>query len=345
MSCESCHGNANRWFQDHTAFGTRNRHEAYDAVGMPKLFDLGTRAEVCVGCHVGAPADPSRGLPLRDMNHDMIAAGHPRLNFDFAESQRRLNPHWFEKDRTASDPRTPAGPAFEAKSWLVGRIASAEAACVLLADRATRADPWPEFAEMNCFACHHEFEPSGWRLSAAKRTPARKPGMAAWQTLWPVTRTDDFARLGSDANHDTVALVTLMERSRSPNPSLAATAATTTAKKLRGVRDSLSRLPEKDAGKVARGVFLSIPPERADLLDWDEARQVGFGLAALDRARLKLGGTPDPLLARLGAYLQLPRPPDGGGFDSPRGYTPAAGRDLLRESLKSVPARADVIER
>ncbi|HUR53341.1 MAG TPA: hypothetical protein VMZ71_04385, partial [Gemmataceae bacterium] len=316
-----------------------------DAFGMSKLFDLGTRAEVCTGCHVGAPADPARGIPLRDMNHDMIAAGHPRLNFDFAEYQQKMRPHWFEKDRTATNPRTPAGPAFEAKAWLVGRVAAAEAACSLTADRATRADPWPEFAEMNCFACHHEFEPKGWRLSAARRTPARKPGMAAWQTVWPVTRSDDFTKLGSDANHDVVSLIALLERSRSPNPALASTAATTTAKKLRAVRDTLSRSGEKDAAKVARGVFLSIPPERADILDWDEARQVYSGLAALDRARLKAGGTPDPVLAKFADHLRLPRTADGSGFDSPRGYDPAAGRDLLRECLKSVPARADVIER
>ena len=341
MNCDSCHGNPDRWMSPHTAFADKNRTQAYDAVGMPKLFDLGTRAELCAGCHVGAPADPARGLPLRDMNHDMIAAGHPRLNFDFAEYQRRMNPHWFEKDRTAPDPHTPAGPAFEAKAWLVGRVASAEAACALLADRATRADPWPEFAEMNCFACHHEFEPASWRLPAAQRTPPRKPGMAAWQTLWPVTRPDDFTKLGSDANHDVVELIARMERSRSPNPALAATAAAGSAKKLRAVRDSLSRSSEMDAARVARGVFLSMPPERADWVDWDEARQMFHGLAALDRTRRE--GQPDPILAKFADHLRLPRPPGGAWFDSPRGYTPASGRDLLRECLKSVPVRADVI--
>ena len=31
-----------------------------------------------------APADSRRGMPLRDVDHDMLAAGHPRLEFEFA---------------------------------------------------------------------------------------------------------------------------------------------------------------------------------------------------------------------------------------------------------------------
>jgi hypothetical protein len=346
MDCAACHGKEELWGPGgHNVFGSRNRHEAYESLGLPKLFDLGTRADVCVGCHVGAPADPSRGLPLRDMNHDMIAAGHPPLTFDFADAMHRMPKHWFEKDRTASDPRTPAGPALDAKAWLVGRVAVASAACALLADRATRADPWPEFAEMNCTACHHEFEPKGWRLSAARRSPARKPGMAAWQTVWPVTRADDFVKLNSDVSHDLTALIASVERTRSPNEKAVAASAAAVAGKLGRVREELSRLPAKDAAKLARAVFLAVPQERADFLDWDEAKQVYAGLAAIDRSTVqKVGGAADPLLAKFEEHMQFARDPEN-WFRRPRGYDPAAGRDLLRECLKSVPARADVIER
>src|SRR6185312_10631892 len=135
-----------------------NRDTGYQQSGMARLYDIGERALACAGCHVGAPADPERGYPVRDMNHDMIAAGHPRLNFDFADYQRRLPPHWQEKDRLAAA-ATPRPPDFEAKGWLVGRVAAAEAACRLTADRARRLAPWPEFAEFNCYACHHDLVP------------------------------------------------------------------------------------------------------------------------------------------------------------------------------------------
>ena len=35
MNCDSCHGNPDRWMSPHTAFGDKNRPQAYDAVGMP----------------------------------------------------------------------------------------------------------------------------------------------------------------------------------------------------------------------------------------------------------------------------------------------------------------------
>ena len=147
VSCEACHGDAGKWLALHT---TTDRAAAYEQHGMAKLFDIGERAVACAGCHVGAPADESRGIPVRDMNHDMIAAGHPRLNFDFADYQRRF-PHWKEKD---------ASPEFEVKAWLVGRAAHAEAATRLTADRESRgktgAASMPEFAEWNCVSCHHK---------------------------------------------------------------------------------------------------------------------------------------------------------------------------------------------
>ncbi|MFO0801822.1 MAG: hypothetical protein U0791_01680 [Gemmataceae bacterium] len=170
MSCEACHGDAGKWMPKHTTWGKTDRAAGYDATGMAKLFDIGERAVICAGCHVGAAADDSRGYPVRDMNHDMIAAGHPRLNFDFAEYQRWLRPHWQEEDRS---------PEFEVKAWLVGRAAHAEAATKLTADRESRGKagsaPWPEFAESSCVSCHHKLE-DGFPAVSAKPAP---------QVMWP----------------------------------------------------------------------------------------------------------------------------------------------------------------
>ena len=65
VSCEACHGNAGGWLREHTTGQTS---------GMTPLVEVGNRAAACVGCHVGSPA--GQGYPVRDMNHDMIAAGH-----------------------------------------------------------------------------------------------------------------------------------------------------------------------------------------------------------------------------------------------------------------------------
>lgn len=172
VSCEACHGDAGKWVSRHASWSAANRGEQYERHGMAKLYDLGERAAMCAGCHVGAPADPARGYPVRDMNHDMIAAGHPRLNFDFADYQRRLSPHWFEEDQS---------PEFEVRAWLVGRVAHQESALLLHEDRRNRAKandsrtPWPEFADWNCVSCHH---PIGAGFPGSTGQPQRP-------SIWP----------------------------------------------------------------------------------------------------------------------------------------------------------------
>ena len=288
VSCEACHGNAGAWLQPHTAWsGDRTRF--YEPAGMAPLYDLGERAVACAGCHVGAPA--GGGLPVRDMNHDMIAAGHPRLNFDFAEYQRRLPKHWQEKDRTRSG--TPQRETNEAKVWYVGRVAHAEVACKLLADRAARAQaddprtPWPEFAEFNCAACHHHLQVPGagdWRKSA-EYLAGRTPGVPPWQTVWPVTHAPGLANPARGASRVKDVVLT-MEAPRPAKPAAAGKVAGDAAAQLAALRRSLVALPDAEVAQQAQAFF----PTGAPLVpEWDSATQLFYGLAALDYGR----GKPD----------------------------------------------------
>ena len=118
------------------------------------LNSLTVRAETCAGCHVGAPA--VNGYPVRDMNHDMIAAGHPELTNDLAALMNRLPKHWFERDRAKSD--QPERKLKETWKDIVER-AKSSAATKLKADRETRTDgrtPWPELSETKCTNCHRK---------------------------------------------------------------------------------------------------------------------------------------------------------------------------------------------
>jgi hypothetical protein len=154
--CESCHGPAWSWLGPHTLGpGWREKYPAASKA-LLDVSDLAATARSCVGCHIGAP--PGEGLGVRDMNHDMIAAGHPRLNFEFAGYLAQLPPHWNPKSLPdMSDPR------FRARAWAVGQVISAEAALKLLEHRAGQAG-WPELAEYSCYACHHDLAgPGGWR--------------------------------------------------------------------------------------------------------------------------------------------------------------------------------------
>src|SRR5438270_762444 len=53
-----------------------------------------------------------------------------------------------------ADRRPPRHPRDEGRTWALGQLASADAALALLEQRA-RHGAWPEFAEYDCYGCHH----------------------------------------------------------------------------------------------------------------------------------------------------------------------------------------------
>ena len=155
ITCEACHGNAADWKGPHTAWGVATRAKGIMETGFVDLNLPRVRAETCVGCHHGAPAKD--GLPVRDMNHDMIAAGHPELKFDYEKLLARLPKHWLERGRHDSSP-----------SAEMQNTASVfpTAAAHLKADRQKRnaagdpRTPFPELADQwACVKCHRELGP------------------------------------------------------------------------------------------------------------------------------------------------------------------------------------------
>src|SRR5258707_6359375 len=125
----------------HDKAGWADKNEADKiALGGRPTKNLRARAQICADCHVGSPG--------RSVNHDLIAAGHPRLNFEYASFLGRINKHWREaKDRSRN-------ADFEGRVWFMGQLAAAKAALDLLEWRATSAEQvWPDFAEYDCFAC------------------------------------------------------------------------------------------------------------------------------------------------------------------------------------------------
>ena len=172
VSCEACHGNSADWIGPHTQWNaSTDRAKALASTGMTALNDVTVRAKTCLGCHVGSPENPATGEPLRDVNHDLIAAGHPRLNFDFATYLERLPAHWIEKDRTQS-PAVAKNSSLTPWYWTIGRVAANRASYELLAARAALAEnhplAWPELAEHDCFSCHRNLGKERRDLSATR---------------------------------------------------------------------------------------------------------------------------------------------------------------------------------
>jgi len=146
--CRSCHGAGGDWVNSHSGWGDlsdNERRQHYEKSGMVWLRDTGTLARTCASCHVGELS--------RSVDHDMIAAGHPRLNFELGSYLANLPRHWRLKQRVAVE---------EAEQWRTGQLVVARAALELLAHRAEQGGKqtgvWPELSEYRCAACHHDLQ-------------------------------------------------------------------------------------------------------------------------------------------------------------------------------------------
>jgi hypothetical protein len=182
VTCESCHGSAGDWINEHysSAWTKIDRHQKTNRHGMRDTENLVSRAQVCAHCHVGNSND--------HVGHDLIAAGHPPLKFEFTAYLDLLPKHWNEHRERAQT------PDFELRSWLAGQLASTYGALQVLESRTRPALPgeahpptWPELAEFDCFACHHDLESPSWRIE--RGFTGRKPGQVSWGSwYWSMPR-------------------------------------------------------------------------------------------------------------------------------------------------------------
>lgn len=305
VGCEACHTAPGRptadWLKPHqSGWKPGGLADCYGRGAMRWLGSAADRSAACVGCHVGAPA--ADGIPLREVNHDLIAAGHPRLFFDYATFMGLMPPHWGETGRRQKDgsPRPTEPPA---DVWLTGQVAAAKATLDLYADRCKRSTAgtavWPELADMSCYACHHDLGPN----------PGDRKGV--WKDWIGPRLSDPLVRvLGWSDDPAVRKLVSdrIVPRER--------------AAELGEVAASLSRrLGEPLKPDFAR---LKSPPK---VLDWDAAAQSYYALRSVGRPDA------DPL-RQLAKKLTLPRGPQAA--NSPVKYDAAAVRRLVERASETV---------
>ena len=172
VGCESCHGPAKQWLGLHSTIAWRGLSpEAKSSLGfVDTTADIAGRARLCANCHVGSPG--------RDVNHDLIAAGHPRLNFEFSTFHANLPKHWDAQSPRSTEIRDiEKDPAFEARAWLTGQLVTAQTSLRLLQHRTEERQPWPELSEYACFSCHHDLKENSWYQSRRRST-----GRYSWGT-------------------------------------------------------------------------------------------------------------------------------------------------------------------
>ncbi len=273
VSCEACHGNAEKWQIAHSnAISPDKRKATFADWQMNDLNDWHVQATTCAGCHIGAAEDKARGIPVRDMNHDMIAAGHPRLEFEFASYQSRLAKHWMPRNRTTGQP--PSGDA-PLHAWAHGQLAVEEAYCALSLDRMSRANseprsPYPEFADWNCSHCHHQLAGVPWREEAAKKqSTARGLGRPAW--------------IGASAVLPATPVPTFGEKRDAQKSKL--------DQRLKTIAERFGAL-EKSPADVRKTIGDLLATATVSPANWEEASRDYLGLRSLELAIRAAGGVP-----------------------------------------------------
>ncbi len=161
VSCENCHGPASGWLGPHT---TKNwPHEKSVQLGMYDTRNLESRSVRCLTCHLGTAE--------KFVDHEMIAAGHPDLTFELGLFTFVMPAHWKMPERD--------NPWRQVQAWGVGQAVQLRESLNRLARRAN-GPIWPEYAELDCFACHHSLTRSedSWRQE--RGYAGRQPGNPPW---------------------------------------------------------------------------------------------------------------------------------------------------------------------
>lgn len=295
VGCESCHGPAKQWLGLHSTIEWRGLStEAKSSLGfVDTTADLAGRAQLCAKCHVGSPG--------RDVNHDLIAAGHPRLNFEFSAFHANLPKHW--------DPHSPRSteindiekdPAFEARAWLTGQLVTAQTSLRLLQHRTGGRQPWPEFAEYSCFSCHHDLKENSWYQSRRRST-----GRFSWGTwnygTFPALTQD------SEANRQFESLKTLMEDSFPDRGEVRQRAGDLDRVLAKLINEESSRDYSRQ-GLDQLALQMIVHSRKGDLpaASWDQTAQLYLATVAISLAREKTAGE-DPLNLNIQNDLEVIR--------------------------------------
>jgi hypothetical protein len=188
VSCVVCHGAYANWVDQHGSvlrreeWRTLSRSTKEQSYGMTDLWDPAKRARLCLSCHVGSVEEG------KVITHAMYAAGHPPLPAVEIATFSNAMRHWeYLKEKNARARKLlrfdPDDAAVEqTKLVMVSGIVSLRETMSLLAGQAGAATSgtWPEFAQFDCYACHHELKTPSWRQQRGYPGKPGRPQMRSW---------------------------------------------------------------------------------------------------------------------------------------------------------------------
>src|SRR5262249_11517569 len=298
VSCESCHGPASAWLESHMLKGWTPQ-KSY-ALGMVDLSDPTGRSEKCLSCHLGTAEN--------EVDHRMIAAGHPDLVFELDSYSAIQPPHW----KPAADPN------HDVRLWAVGQAIQLREALKRLA-RHAQGPSWPEFTEYSCFSCHHSLTKpeTSWRQE--RGYPHRAAGSPPWDSahyiVFRILARDVDAGASQQLEAQLETLYQLTSSLNGPPKAIAERAA------------AASDLANRFAVEIAQASFdrarasrlLKSISDQGDTISNEDTRSAEQAAMALDTIFLsyekQAGSRPEVRAAIDGLFRELNNP---SSYDAPR---------------------------
>ena len=372
VSCQACHGPAEKWWTAHTGAAEadadwwKKSSDDKHKLGLLDVRHPVTRAQICLSCHLGSSSEG------KILTHEMYAAGHPPLgNFEVEAFVAGMPYHGvLIEEKTKSEPTAhqdwyKAGDYYRTRSALTGSIVALRMQMQLMLDETTwsmaaaeaargRADGtkpavsgdlhrprWPELAHFNCASCHHE-------LAADRAAPDRAGGASPGRPMfraWP-TVLYEVSMLGSGLERPAESIFKPLETALANEPF---------GRQYAGPSDVQSAA-QKVVDRLDRelAAFEKMPLDRAAALkyltaiatvglsrhvEYEEARQLAFAANTILEELKRTPGEPvvsesvERAVAALGAGFELAFPPK-----PPKSTTVSYSPALLKAGSASLDA-------
>jgi hypothetical protein len=162
IGCEACHGGAEKWIESHAEDDATHANNL--ALGMYPTEKPEARAKLCLSCHVGTKE--------KFADHDIMAAGHPRMSFEL-ETFTVNQPAHYNVDEDYLERK---GNIKSVNMWANGMVFKAQRQLDLIrSDLFSGHGLFPELAFFDCHACHHPMNER--RMQATSVTGGLPPGM------------------------------------------------------------------------------------------------------------------------------------------------------------------------
>ncbi len=157
VSCEACHGGAEKYLNSHTDENVPRSENIKN--GLYPTDRLGDRARLCFSCHIGSEE--------KIASHEIMGAGHPRLSFEL-DTFGVLQPAHYVVDEDYKESKWSADSL---TIWALGQVEAGKQTLRLVSSKLDGKNLFPELSLFDCHACHHPMSDKKWQNQAHVSLP------------------------------------------------------------------------------------------------------------------------------------------------------------------------------